>query len=451
MNKRLAILIVIICGMALFNNAYAFDLDNTDKIDIHGFISQGYLVSDDNNFLTDTEGNGSFQYNEIGINFSSDVSDRLRMGVQFLARDLGKMGNKDLTVDWAIADYSFFDWLNLRVGKVKSSHGLYNTERDVDMLRTFVFLPQCVYTEGWRDSLNAMSGGGLYGYVPMGLLGNLTYTGNGGYAAHKIGGGESRLLEDQVPKELELKVEEMNTIRTWGGGLTLDTIFDVDGLKLSGVYWGHDFDTTCSMKDGTGSVLFDALGSTVDDDGDGNPDVMFNRSNEIFKLSVRTYTGSLEYAIGNFIFAAEYMQNNYHLRMPLSDHLLTATGQPYDDIDKEFDAVGYYGSLTYRVTDWFEFGGYYGEYYANKDDKHGTKAVAENIIKAGQEHAKWLKDSCIAVRFDITSNWILKLETHYMDGAALMYSSDGNLAADGVTTNYERYWMLYAAKASFSF
>lgn len=449
MNKRLAILIVFICGMALLNNAYAFDLDSSDKIDIHGFITQGYLVTDDNNFLADTEGDGTLQYNEIGINFSSDVSDRLRMGVQLLTRDLGKMGNHEITLDWAVADYSFFNWMNLRVGKIKTPHGLYNIERDVDMLRTFVFLPQSVYTEGWRDSLNASNGAGLYGYIPAGLLGNITYMANLTNSEQKVGGGESRLLEDQLPQSLDVKVKEMNTKQTFSTSLTLDTLFNIDGLKISGVYWGHDFDSTCDVNDGLGSPLFDANSVYVDGE------VAKHQIESVFKTKVRTVTGSMEYSYGNFIFAAEYMQNNYRLKMPLSDYVYyPGTSVTVPDVDKDFDAMGYYGSMAYRFTDWFEMGAYYAEYYRDKDDKNGKKAVAEGLVSAGQEHNRWLKDSCLSFRFDITPNWILKLESHYMDGSALMFHGDGNTIIDSdgnVQLNYEPYWMLYAAKVSFSF
>ncbi|MBU1170748.1 MAG: hypothetical protein KKD44_14400 [Proteobacteria bacterium] len=438
MNRRLATLIIFMLGMAFSSSVQALELNETGKVDIHGFITQGYLFSDDNNFMADTEGNGSTQFNEIGINFSSDVSERLRMGVQFIARDLGKMGNQAVTIDWAVADYSFYDWLNLRAGKIKFPHGLYNTARDVDMLRTFIFLPQSVYTEGWRDSLNAGSGAGFYGYVPVGIVGSLTYIAFGGNAGMKDDGGEARLLEDQVPKELQLNVLAMDTKRTWGSQLILDSAFSIDGLKLLGGYWGHEFTADCSVINGTGSPLFDATNTLVGSKMD--------TETRVFDIKIRSTTAALEYSWGNLIFATEYMQNNYRLKLPLSTRVL-----PSGMINKDFDALAYYGSLTYRFTDWFELGAYYSEYFANKDDKDGAESVAEGTVKAGQEHVKWLKDSCVALRFDLTPNWILKLETHYVDGAALMYSDDGNIAADGVTTTYERYWMLYGAKLSYSF
>ncbi|GBC63154.1 hypothetical protein DENIS_4147 [Desulfonema ishimotonii] len=92
----------VICAVILSgSNASAAELGG---VDIHGFISQGYLKSDDNNFLGNSE-DGSFQFNEMGINFSRELTDKLRIGVQFFSRDLSAVGNNDVVVDWAYGDY----------------------------------------------------------------------------------------------------------------------------------------------------------------------------------------------------------------------------------------------------------------------------------------------------------------------------------------------------------
>ncbi|MFA6008891.1 MAG: hypothetical protein WC799_02830 [Desulfobacteraceae bacterium] len=438
MKRKLATLMILLLGMAFSGNVGAIEQSQTGKVDIHGFITQGYLVTDENNFMADTEGNGTFQFNEAGINFASDVSERLRLGVQFIARDLGKSGNKDVSIDWAVADYSVADWLNVRAGKCKMSHGLYNYERDVDMLRTFVFLPQSFYYEGWRDSVNALNGVGAYGYVPMGVVGNLTYHTDLGYTSVKVGGGEVRQLEETMPKILQLNVTEVDTDTTFGGQLAWDTIFGIDGLKIVGGGFNFEMNATSDLIDGTVSPLFDQTGTMVPDH------YIYNKESRVFNLKLLSTAGSIEYARGNFVFAAEYMNTAYEMTLPT-----TIAGV----IHKKFDAIGYYGSLTYRFTDWLELGAYYSEYYRDKDDKNGKKAVQGGdlaLLPPGQEHAMWLKDLCLSSRFDITPNWIFKLEGHMMDGAALMYSSDDNALPNG-SMDSEQDWYLMAAKISYSF
>lgn len=115
---------------------FAVELDKMGGVQIHGFISQGYLYSDDNNFYADTE-NGTPKFNELCINFASDVTDRLKMGVQLFRRNLGEFGG-DVELDWGYASYLLRDWVGIRAGRMKIQHGLYNHVRDVDFTRTSV-------------------------------------------------------------------------------------------------------------------------------------------------------------------------------------------------------------------------------------------------------------------------------------------------------------------------
>ena len=68
MKKNSAILAVL---LTLFFGieAYCAELAN---IEIHGFISQGYLLSNENNYLADSK-EGTFQFNEMGINFGKNL------------------------------------------------------------------------------------------------------------------------------------------------------------------------------------------------------------------------------------------------------------------------------------------------------------------------------------------------------------------------------------------
>lgn len=436
MMKRTASLLAGFLVLLSANTAGALELGSTGNVNIHGFITQGYMLSSDNNFFGPTSGDGSSEFNERGINFSSDVSDRLRVGLQFFSRDFGTLGNNEVTIDWAYADYSFADWANFKAGKVKMVHGLYNTSRDVDMLRTSVFLPQSVYNEGWRDSINAINGFEFYGYAPAGAVGNFEYHAQGGVMNLKDDGAEVKLLEDQAPAWLKMDVLSTEINHAVSGSFVWET--PVDGLRLGTSGWQLDFDAPVSMDL---STINPALGV----------------QNTTIEVTQTGWTGSLEYAIGDFVLATEYNRINYEL--------FGASPAPAvnPDFDKDFDSEGYYGSLTYRVCDWFELGTYYSEYYANRNDKDGKKAAAQwnafgglkGGYPPGQAHRAYLKDLALSLRFDITENWIVKLEGHKMDGGAIMLNSDGNTADYGAFAlagpSYEKDWYLYTAKVAFSF
>ena len=84
---------------------------------VHGTVSQGYLRSSEYNYLTPDTRQGTFAFNEGIINFSGQIDGRTRVGLQFLGRDFGPVGNGEVIVDWAFGDYRWRDSLGFRVGK----------------------------------------------------------------------------------------------------------------------------------------------------------------------------------------------------------------------------------------------------------------------------------------------------------------------------------------------
>jgi len=446
MMKRTAVLFTVLLVFLSAQAAGALELGSTGQVSIHGFITQGYILSSDNNFFGPTSGDGSFEFNERGINFSSEVSDRLRLGLQVFSRDFGTLGNNEVTIDWAYADYAFTEWANFKAGKVKLVHGLYNTSRDVDMLRTSVFLPQSVYNEGWRDSINAMNGFEFYGYAPAGRAGSFEYHLQGGVMDLKDDGAEVRLLEDQIPAWMNMNVTSTEINHTVATGFLWET--PLDGLRVGASGWQLDFDAPFTMD-------LTEFGIAV-----GKTELGIEES--LMEVTQTGWTTSLEYAIGDFVFATEYNRINYEL----------FGKSPYPglrgDVDKDFDSEGYYGMVTYRFCDWFELGTYYSEYYANRNDKDGKSAAqtwtngkfgpgTEGGYPPGQEHRAYLKDIALSLRFDITENWIFKVEGHKMRGGAIMLNSDDNTAEYPSTLmpldgpSYVKNWELYTAKVSYNF
>ncbi|MBC7052098.1 hypothetical protein G6O46_24120, partial [Salmonella enterica subsp. enterica serovar Enteritidis] len=61
------------------------------SVAVHGFVSPGFIASTGNNYLANTKG-GTFEFTEVGINFTMPLTDKLRAGMQIFARDLGRVG-----------------------------------------------------------------------------------------------------------------------------------------------------------------------------------------------------------------------------------------------------------------------------------------------------------------------------------------------------------------------
>ncbi len=442
MNRKCATLILILLGMTFTGSVSAVEFDELGAVEIRGFVSQGYLISDENNFYGDTENGGTSQFNEVGLNFTSDVSDRLRVGVQFFSRDLGRMGNNDVTLDWAFADYNFKEWLNLRAGLIKLPYALYNTERDVGMLRTFIFLPQSVYNEGWRDSANALNGAGFHGYIPAGIVGNFSYEGYFGNTGIGSEFGVTRLIESAMPSQLGMDVLGANVHHTNAATVSWESIFGLDGLRLVAGANEVSFDANTEYNSGEFILLYsdpDDTSSVV-----GSEAARTTAEMEVVNF---TYSASIEYARGNMLWAAEVMQNDLEFTHP------AFVGLGFNDGVIAYKTLGWYSILTYRFADWVELGVAYGEYYANEDDKNGKKSVlAQQPLgrPADNQYKQYQKDLTLAVRFDLSSNWVFKIEGHSIDGGALLLVDENKVDANGFA-DYEPKWLLGAVKLSYTF
>ena len=194
--------VVVLAGVIALLGPNNGNAENS-KIDIHGFVSQGYLLTDENNFLADTKDDGSFQFDEIGLTFNSKLTDELRAGLQFFARDLGDVGNNEPTLDWALLDYHYSDYLGARVGKLRPPVGFFNQSRDIDATRTFVFLPYSVYNDLFRDTFSSIVGAGLYGSARLGPLGSLSYQAQIGSTVSPTDGGVAKYMSGQsIPLEI---------------------------------------------------------------------------------------------------------------------------------------------------------------------------------------------------------------------------------------------------------
>jgi len=388
--------IILLIGSFLFivSDTHAFNADDyLKKIQIHGFASQGYLKSDRNNyFFAETE-EGTFQFNEIGLNFIAKPIERLNLGIQFISRDLGKAGNNEIEIDWAFGDYQYRNWLGLRVGMLKVPHGLYNQSRDIDAARTSIFLPQSVYNESSRPFLVGMRGLGVYGLLPYGF-------------SYQLLGGQ---IDDQkIIDNGEVQGREIRDV-------------DLDYSYGAQILWETPFEGLT-----VGASITDLSGfSTSRDIVMGPPGTPAQNLTTDFD-TMRWWVASLQYYFADFKFAAEYFQSDVELYMKLMDLTVSSVEQ------------GYYGSLAYTFTDWLEIETYYSVYYPNKDDKDGNR-----FIESGEPKARaWSKDWALSLRFDINDYFLVKLEGHYIDGLAQETSSE---------VDSEDSAFLFAVKTTFSF
>ena len=65
------------------------DLPSPSAVAVHAFVSQGYIKSTGNDYLVASKGAGSFDFSEAGINFTAQLTEKFRVGIQLLRTSWG--------------------------------------------------------------------------------------------------------------------------------------------------------------------------------------------------------------------------------------------------------------------------------------------------------------------------------------------------------------------------
>lgn len=400
------------------------------EIVIHGLVSQGFLSTDENNFLAKTE-SGSFEFNETIINMQKQMNDELRLGIQLMSRTLGEEGTK-FYVDWGYGDYKFNDQYGVRFGRVKVPFGLYNKYRDIDLLRTSILLPTTLYMEDYRQFISAYDGGSLYGSIPL-RQGNIEFEfAFGGASADE----DSMVAKDwfaQFANAYNGFVNASAAPLPAGVNFSPAAVMNADVSPKNGVSGGLVFSNLIDgLRFGATRTVF---GVDMKESYLYQP--TFNPANNalikpgfVAQMSSETRyksidVGSVEYTKNQFTFAAELMAAHGQTDTTISS---TLGGAPFF-FSSSSTVEGKYVMVDYRHNGKFSWCLYRGEYYADRDNKNWQN---------------WQKDTCVSVRYNISNDWSLKLENHWMDGVGLVQRSINQGAL-------KRDWNLLALKATYNF
>jgi hypothetical protein len=327
-------------------------------VQVHGFVSQAFTASDDNNFLTMNTSAGSFAFTDFGGNISVELTDKFRVGAQFYDRNLGQLGRWHPQLDWASGDYKFKDWFGIRAGKIKTVLGLYNDTQDLESLHTWAILPESMYPLDLRSTI-AHIGGDFYGDIGLKRLGSLSYTAYAGLIPDDPYGGYVYGV-----KAYGFNVTTLGA-REEGGDLRWNT-------PVRGLLAGLSYIDADSQGKGTEAL--------------GLPDTEHTKKYELSQFYV-------QYVLGGLRLDGEY-------RRTFLDEVTLNSYGPYETV---LDNRAFYGSASYRISKWLEVGSYYSRFYLNW---RGTLSNPDNHIY----------DKVATVRFDVTNHWDIKIEGHFMNG-----------------------------------
>jgi hypothetical protein len=374
MKFRLKLFVVAAAALVLPAMSHAqfnFNLAG-QQVQVHSFASQGFAKTDENNFLTMNTESGSFALTDGGVNMSSQLTDRFRLGAQMYVRDIGQLGQWDPKLDWAYADYRFNHWIGIRAGKVKTVLGLYNDTQDVDALQTFALLPQGIYAVDLRDNFVAHTGLDFYGEVPAFKKSRVRYTVYAGMRPDDPDGGYY-----YGAKAAGTPLSSLGGNAT---GLDLRWETPVHGLTVG-------ISQMAITAHATGN--FTKLNNA--------PFFLFSRKPE----EITSFY--LDYAVGKWHMTGEGRRDK-------GTREATVMGKPV--LVSDPSTMGGYGTVAYRVAKCLELGTYHSWFYV---DSPRTAGSAANHIF----------DQAVTARFDLNRFWYAKIEGHFMDGYGDTYSSHG--------------------------
>ncbi len=380
--KRVLLTATFLAMVPSLYGQFEFQLAGRD-LQIHSFASQGFVYSNENNYLTMKTTKGSLAMTDFGANVVVRLTDKFHVGAQFYDRNVGNLGQWEPQLDWATADYRWKDWLGFRAGKVKTVLGLHNDTQDYAFLHTFALLPQSIYPLDLRDGYIAHTGGDVYGNVSMKYTGNLAYTVYAGRRQDSTNGGYIYLLRDRGINYTSYHGLQYGADLRWY-------------MPLKGLVAGVSRLNQATTGTGTAVCTSGTPISCTAFNPNGGAGVWGPAEEHTRKDWTNQFYG--EYAVGNLKVDAEYRR--YYRDVIAWNKLMEVWA----------DTRGWYAAAAYRLSARVEVGSYYSDL---------STLYQRGILPAQLNPdlpTNHIRDKVITGRVDLTKFWNVKIEGHFMDG-----------------------------------
>lgn len=356
---RAGLLLLLVGASASPSLAQSFKVAEKE-VQVHGFVQQGFNVTDENNFLTMDTSGGSAAMTDAAVNLSSNLTRKLRVGAQVYARNIGELGNGSLEVDWAFADFKFADGFGVRGGKMKTMLGLFSDTQDMEFLYTWALLPQGLYPLDLRSVTIAHIGADVYGNVKLGKAGSLAYTGYVGKIQDDDQGGYRYGVQDSG-------LGFLTGLNSRGGGFDARWTTPVNGLMT-----GYSFTQT---KD--------------------NVDLVVN-------AMLMPFTVTSDPARRQALYA-DYQGSRVRLSGELRREFTVLNLEPAVFPRSETPSRAWFAAVSYRLFEKLEVGSYHSNFVYNANL---PSSDANNHIY----------DTAVSSRLDLNRFWNVKVEGHFIDG-----------------------------------
>jgi hypothetical protein len=368
-----------------------------DTVQVHGFLSQGFALTDHNDLFGNSDDGGSFDLRDVGLNVSWQPRPTLRLAVQGVARWAGEADNGKAELDHGLLDWAPLQgtmqgtsWrAGVRAGRIKPPYGLYNQTRDVPHTRPTILLP-AVYFETVRPLVVTLDGGGLYADA-AGRLGTFGF---------ESVAGDVRADQLQELPLFGTGIEDGDSRTSWIAQLRYE---DPTG-QLAGAFTAGDIAFALD-------VLIPPLPPST------------------AALRTDLYGAALEWRRGPLELTGEHFWRRIEIRSDLG-------GDP-------FWSPAYYLQALWQFAARWQAVLRYEAAFLDRDDKNGHALEAGSGVPAHQAFTRaWVA----GLRYDPTPSAMLRAEVHHVDGTFdLLVSENPDPGA------LERRWNALLLQASYRF
>lgn len=368
-----------------------------DEIEFHGFLTQGFFHSSDNNIFGQSDDGITPGLTEIGLNVSYQPIDQLRFSAQGLYRRNGDVDRGSVSLDYGLADLTLLNYessrAGIRAGRIKTPYGLYNETRDVSFTHPTILLPQGIYFDRSRSLLISSDGGSLYAeqrtrYGDFSLKFNVGVpSGNSNEIRSSILGSEAKGEFQAQPAFAAQLNYEIN------GG---EYVFAVSYVDLALEYRSVAGETFLNGKAHVQPLVFSA-----------------QYNGEKFSL-----TGEYDYRWNNF-----------------SDF-----GAAFPDFKSITES--WYIQGGYQILPQLQANVRYDVLYNDMNDRGGRRVTELGV----PNHIAYANDWMFGLRWDLATSWMLRAEYHRVHGTAWLPQADN---PDRNSTVQD--WDLYGLQLSFRF
>jgi len=358
---------------------------------VHGFLSYSVVETGEVKYLSEEPDTVSHLL-EGGLAGSYSFNDELRTSVQVIYRDFGDRYDSGLHLDYALLDWSLYGdlntQLNAQIGRFKNVRGLYNATRDVPFTRPSILLPQGIYQDVFRDPLVSTDG--------LRLSGN--HLAEAGQFGVDMGLGKT-----QAPDDFDKNLLGPSA----SGSFSSDYHYYLDLRYEPNERW--------------------LLAANFSD-----RKFHFSANSE----SSEPYSENLDFDYKALVLSLQYSRQYWEFVSEYSRSWIQfAPDNPTLPTDKA-NPISWYTQLRFFLPqDWVALVRY--DYY----DADADYGLADELEKYGET-----SDYTAGLTWNVTSDWMLRMEYHYMEGFAIIPPLSEQY--DGEAPDH---WHIFAAQVAYRF